>query len=195
MSIPAYPLSWPEGLPRTERKASSQFRTSLSGALKNVRSSLEAFGRDSGKSVSEIVISSNVTLGQDRPSDPGVAVWFTWDGQQRCIAVDRYPKPEDNLQAIHHVLEARRTEMRHGGLHVVRQTFKGFTALPAPADRKSWREVLGFTDLTAPVGGPAAIDARYRELASKLHPDKPGGDGEKMAELNRARAEAKAAIA
>jgi hypothetical protein len=103
---------------------------------------LEAFGRDSGKAVSEIAISSNVTLGQDRPPDTGVAVWFTWDGQQRCIAVDRYPKPEDNLQAIHHVLEARRTEMRHGGLHVVRQTFKGFTALPAPPGRKSWREVL-----------------------------------------------------
>jgi hypothetical protein len=191
MSIPAYPLSWPEGLPRTERKASSQFRTSLSGALKNVRSSLEAFGRDSGKSVSEIVISSNVTLGQDRPSDPGVAAWFTWDGQQRCIAVDRYPKPEDNLQAIHHVLEARRTEMRHGGLHVVRQTFKGFTALPAPPDRKSWREVLKLTaaNLTA-----RDVDEAYRREAADAHPDK-GGSNERMAELNRARAEAKAALA
>jgi hypothetical protein len=196
VTVPAYPLSWPDGLPRTERKANSQFRTSLSAALKNVRSSLEAFGRDSGKAVSEISISSNVTLGQDRPADTGVAVWFTWDGQQRCIAVDRYPKPEDNLQAIHHVLEARRTEMRHGGLHVVRQTFKGFTALPAPAGKRDWREVLGFRrdgrlteQLTA-----AAIDQRYRELAAKAHPDK-GGTTEQMAELNRARAEAKAAIA
>jgi hypothetical protein len=114
--IPSYPLSWPDGLPRTERKVTSQFRTTLAAALNNVRKSLEAFGKDSGKAVTEISITSNVTLGETLPSDTGVAVWFTWDGQQRCIAVDRYPKPEDNLQAIHHVLEARRTEMRHGGL-------------------------------------------------------------------------------
>lgn len=190
MTIPAYPLQWPDGLPRTERKVASQFRTSLSAALNNVRKSLEAFGRDSGKAVSDISISSNVTLGQDRPPDTGVAVWFAWDGQQRCIAVDRYPKAEDNLQAIHHVLEARRTEMRHGGLHVVRQTFKGFTALPAPPGRKNWREVLQLHG-----GHPTAadVDAAYRRLAERAHPDK-GGSTEKMVELNAARKEAKEAI-
>jgi hypothetical protein len=190
MSVPAFPLQWPDGLPRTERKVQSQFRTSLSAALNNVRKSLEAFGRDSSKGVSDISISSNVTLGQDRPPDTGVAVWFTWDGQQRCIAVDRYPKPEDNLQAIHHVLEARRTEMRHGGLHVVRQTFKGFTALPAPPDRKSWREVLGITHANVT---PKEVDEAYRSAAAKAHPD-TGGTNEKMAELNAARKEAKEAI-
>jgi hypothetical protein len=188
--IPSYPLSWPDGLPRTERKVTSQFRTTLAAALNNVRKSLEAFGKDSGKAATEISITSNVTLGETRPSDTGVAVWFTWDGQQRCIAVDRYPKPEDNLQAIHHVLEARRTEMRHGGLHVVRQTFKGFTALPAPLGRKSWRDVLGITGQVT----PADVDTAYRQKATELHPDKPGGDAAAMAELNRARAEAKAAL-
>jgi hypothetical protein len=190
MAIPAYPLAWPEGLPRTERKVTSQFRTTLSAALNNVRKSLEAFGRDSGKAVSEISISSNVTLGNNRPPDTGVAVWFEWDGQQRCIAVDRYPKPEDNLQAIHHVLEARRTEMRHGGLHVVRQTFKGFTALPAPSGRKSWREVLGIKEANV---SAAQIDTAYRALAAKAHPD-AGGSNEKMSLLNAARKEAKEAI-
>lgn len=194
MTVQAYPLTWPEGLPRTERKASSQFRTTLSGALKNVRSALEAFGRDSSKPVTDIILSSNVTLGQERPADTGVAAWFTWDGAQRCIAVDRYPKTEDNLQAIYHVLEARRTEMRHGGLHIVRQTFKGFTALPAPAGQKSWRDVLGLTNIPLVNIAAATIDNKYRELAAKAHPDKPGGSTEKMAELNRARAEAKAAI-
>lgn len=192
MSIPSYPLSWPEGLPRTERKVSSQFRTTLTAALNNVRKSLEAFGRDSGRAMKDISITSNVTLGETRPGDTGVAVWFEWDGQQRCIAVDRYPKPEDNLQAIHHVLEARRTEMRHGGLHVVRQTFKGFTALPAPPGRKSWREVLKFKD-GEPVT-PAALSERYRDLASRAHPD-AGGSQDAMAELNRARQEAKEALA
>lgn len=193
-SIPPFPLSWPEDLPRTERKVASLFRSSLSAALRNVRSSLELFAKDSGKQVTDIVLSSNVGgLDPGQPADPGVAAWFTWDGQQRCIAVDRYPKVEDNLQAIHHIIEARRTEMRHGGLHIVRQTFKGFTALPAPPRQKSWREVLKI----AP-GRPVTVrevDDHYRAAAAAAHPDKPGGSNERMAELNRARNEAKAALA
>lgn len=186
-----YPLTWPDGLPRTERMASSQFRTTLSAALKNVQKSLEMFGQDSSKRVTDIVLSSNVAgLSMSNPKDCGVAAWFTWDGAQRCIAVDRYPKPEDNLQAIHHILEARRTEMRHGGLHIVRQTFKGFVALPAPAGSKSWREVLG---LAGPVS-EKEINEAYRAKASKAHPDH-GGSTEAMAALNRARAESKAALA
>lgn len=193
MSVQAYPLTWPDGLPRTERKANSQFRTSLSAGLKNVEKSLQDFGRDSGKPVSNIVLSSNVLgLSLEKPTDSGVAAWFDWDGAQRCIAVDRYPKPEDNLQAIHHVLEARRTEMRHGGLHIVRQTFKGFTALPAPPGQKSWREVLGFPPGADRISAKD-IDDRYRSLVAKAHPD-AGGSHEAMTELNRARAEGRKAV-
>lgn len=185
----AHPLQWPEGLARTERPATSQFKTALPVALNNVRKSLEAFGRDSGKGVTGIVLSSNVTLGVANPQDPGVAAWFVWDGEQRCVAVDRYPKVQDNLQAIHHIIEARRTEMRHGGLHIVRQTFKGFTALPAPAGHRGWREVLGFERGAAVT--PPDIDEAYRRLAAQRHPDKPGGSVDAMAELNRARDEAR----
>lgn len=179
MTAQAFPLTWPDGLPRTATKATSQFKTSLQAALKNVRSSLELFGRDSGKKVEGIVLSSNVTLGSEKPAATGVAAWFTWDDEQRCIAVDRYPKVEDNLQAIHHILEARRTEMRHGGLHVVRQTFKGFIALPAP---EQWWEVLG-VQATAPVD---IIERAYRQLAAAAHPDR-GGSNAAMARLNAAR--------
>jgi hypothetical protein len=190
MSYPPYPLVWPDGLPRTERKASSQFRTSLSAAINNVKKSLAAFGGDTGKAVTSVSVTSNVGgIAFDAPKDTGVAIWFEWDGAERCIAVDRYPKVEDNLQAIHHILEARRTEMRHGGLHIVRQTFKGFVALPAPEGAKPWREVLGLT-------GPVTADqvkAVYREKAKAAHPD-GGGSKEAMALLNRARDEGLAAI-
>lgn len=178
-----YPLHWPEGHQRTVNRVSSQFRSSLSAALKNVATSLDMFGKDSGSRVSSIILSSNVGgLSLSAPSDPGVAAWFTWDGEQRCIAVDRYTKPECNLQAIHHILEARRTELRHGGILIVRQTFKGFTALPAP---ERWQDVLGFA--------PGSIVTRddvtrqYRIAAAVAHPDKPGGSQEKMARLNAAR--------
>lgn len=192
MILPPYPLAWPDGLPRTERKATSQFRTSLPGAIRNVQKSLAAFGADTGRAVSDVCVTSNYGgIAVAEPKDTGVAIWFQWDRAQRCIAVDRYPKVEDNLQAIHHILEARRTEMRHGGLHIVRQTFTGFVALPAPAGARSWREVLG---LTASVVTAADIDQAFRERAAKAHPD-AGGTAEAMVELNRARAEAKRAIA
>jgi hypothetical protein len=193
-AVAKYPLTWPDGLPRTERHQKSQFKTGLSTALKNVQESLRLFGVDTDKPVTDIILSSNVGgLDFGQPDDPGVAAWFTWDGQQRCVAVDRYPKAEDNLQAIHHVLEARRTEMRHGGLHIVRQTFKGFTALPAPPGKKSWREVLRFPPHATPT--PAEVDEKYRALAKQLHPDTDKGDHDKMAELNAARAEARRALA
>ena len=188
----AHPLQWPDGLSRTERRASSQFKTSLAGALENVRNSLEAFGRDSGKAATGIVLSSNVTLGVANPPDAGVAAWFVWDGEQRCIAVDRYPKVQDNLQAIHHIIEARRTEMRHGGLHIVRQTFKGFVALPAPVGGRNWRLVLGFATDQQVVRSD--VDRAYRVLAAVLHPDKQGGSEAAMAELNRAREQARVEV-
>lgn len=184
MSVNSWPLSWPEGFPRAREREKGQFRTTLAGALENVRSSLLAFGRDSGSPVAGIVLSSNVSLGESRPADPGIAVWFTWDGEQRCIPVDRYDTPAANLQAIHHVLEARRTELRHGTLSLVRATFKGFIpALPAPG--RPWREVLGL----GAHPGLAAIETAYRELARARHPD-AGGSHEAMAELNAARAAA-----
>ncbi|TIR23974.1 MAG: J domain-containing protein [Mesorhizobium sp.] len=189
MEAQRYPLTWPETMPRTTNKVASKFKTALSTALKNVNSSLTLFAGDSGKRVENVVISSNVTLGVERPADPGVAVWFVWDGMQVCIAVDRYPKVEDNLQAIHHIVEARRTEMRHGGLHIVRATFRGFTALPAPKN-KGWREVMDFLPQDEPQITRDVIESRFKRLAAQRHPDRPGGSHDAMTELNHAKEQA-----
>jgi hypothetical protein len=196
--IPAYPLSWPHGIPRTEaaRRSASQFKTALPAALKNVTNSLRRFGEATGKRVENMVISSNYSLGEQSPKDPGVAVWFVWDGRERCIAVDRYAKLEHNLQAIHHVLEARVTEARHGGLRIVQQTFTGFVALPSPESlggKSAW-EVLGLSPSTARLmNAVEVIERAYREKAKSIHPD-AGGSEASMAELNAARDAAKTAV-
>lgn len=188
--IPPYPLRWPEGIRRTQRHTSSQFRTSLPKAMQNVSDSLRRFSEDSGHKVTEPVITSNAALGQMRPADPGVAVWFTWDGSLRCIAVDRYGKVEDNLQAIHHVLEARRTEIRHAGIEVARATFKGFTkTLPAPdgADGQHWSAVLG-----VPADAPfAMVQEAYR---GKARYASQAGDQALLQRLNIARDQARKEI-
>lgn len=184
-----YPLNWPPHWPRTKNPGKSQFKTSLSKALENVHEELRRFGDNAGKRVSAVVISSNVTLGKQNPSDPGVAVYFEWDGISTCIAVDRYDKVQDNLQAIAHCVEAERTKIRHGGLHLVRATFQGYAALPAPESKTSahWSEVL----CVSKDDSLASIESHYRMLAKKYHPDAPGGSEEKMSAINNAMAAAR----
>ena len=183
----AYPLSWPRAFPRSKAREKGAFKTSLAGAIKNVNDSLQRFANDSDTDLENLVISSNVTLGIQRPDDPGVAIWFTWGKMGVCIAVDRYGTVEANLQAIHHIIEARRVELRHGTLALVRATFSGFLALPAPPG-SNWWEVLG----VQPDASADDIEAAYKRQASKHHPDK-GGTAERMAEINRARKEGLAA--
>lgn len=187
MTATAFPLCWPDTIPRSKVREKGAFKTTLTGAIANVKDSLRLFGTDSRKTLGSEVISSNVTLGENTPADPGVAVWFTWDGLQVCIPVDRYLTVAANLQAIHHILEARRVELRHGTLALVRATFQGFIALPAPSSSRSrpWWVVLDIVG----VATSDRVEASYRRLAKERHPD-TGGSQEAMAELNRAREEA-----
>lgn len=180
MSAAAFPLSWPHAFPRAKYREDGRFKTGLPAAIENVHGSLKLFAADSGKKLDGLVISSNVSLGAHAPSDPGVAVWLVWDGLQVCIPVDRYRSVASNLQAIHHIIEARRVELRHGTLALVRATFQGFLALPAPAV-KHWTAVLSL-----PLDAKREdVKAAYRRLASLHHPDR-GGSADKMAELNAA---------
>jgi len=167
----AYPLSWPQDWSRTSKPTKSQFKTSLTGALKNVTDSLKKFSNDSGKKIENQIISSNVTLGNLRPNDSGVAVYFSWDGISTCIAVDRYTKVEENLQAIHHCIEAERTKLRHGGLNIVRATFRGYAALPPPSISDWWDVLECRRDASR-----TAIDLNYKRLRKDSHPDRGGND-------------------
>lgn len=188
MNAQSYPLQWPDHIPRSRSRENSRFRASYDTAMNNVVSSLRLFASDSGKSVTEAIMSSNMDLLNKRPPDPGVAVWFKWDGMSVCIPVDRYVTPAENLQAIHHIIEARRVELRHGALHLVRASFQGFKALPPPPGapvKRPWWEVLGVHH-NAPRD---AIEIAYRSKAKSAHPD-AGGTAEAMHELNIAREEA-----
>lgn len=177
----SYPLEWPGHIPRTKRTQSSRFNTTLHQALENVEKSLELLAKNSGKKISHIVLSSNVTLGKMNPKDAGVCVYFNWNGAELCIPIDRYDKVQDNLQAIHHIIEADRTKLRHGGLEFVMAEKQGKTALLSDGANKPWHEVLNLT----PGASFEQVKARYRELAKLHHSDK-GGNDSTMAEINKA---------
>ena len=106
------------------------------------------------------------------------------DGQWTAFGVDRFVRVEANIQAIHHIIEARRVELRYGGLAIVRQTFRAFLALPNAVARPWW-ETLGVPQ-TASL---ATIESAFKTLATQHHPDR-GGNHEAMAALNAARSEA-----
>lgn len=169
----AYPLAWPRGWPRTKTRTNAQFRTSLTGAMSNVKDELRRFADDSGKKIDGLVISSNFSLGEQHPKDPGVACYFTFAGEATCIPVDRYLKLEHNLQAIFHCLEAERTKLRHGGINLVMAAFRGYAMLEGPKPRA---EAWWITLRVAPVADHDEVEAAYKKLRSKFHPDKPTGD-------------------
>jgi hypothetical protein len=151
----------------------SAFRTGFSQALKNVKDSLRLFAHDSGTALSSVQITSNASFMDEKPADP-------WDGALRCIAVDRYQTVAENLQAIHHVLEARRVELRHAGINMVRTTFRGFVAaLPAPG-AAHWTTILGVPATATEEDIAAAYRAKARELGAT-------GNDAARCELNVAR--------
>lgn len=186
-TIAPYPLQWPQGMPRTSamRRIRSPFRTGYTQAVANVVKSLHGFQKDSGLKLEHTVLSSNVDLmGRLIDNDPGVAAWFQMDGQWVAFGVDRFPDAASNVQAIHHIIEARRVELRYGGLAIVRQTFKSFMALPAPAG-SHWSDILGISRNAT----RDQVEEAFRSKAKSAHPD-AGGSTDAMAKLNSARAAA-----
>lgn len=189
MSSPVcYPLHWPPNFPRTEvgKRESSQMRTGLSAALKNVQDEIRKLGGTG------LILSSNCTLGNERPTDPGVAAWFTRDKEQICIPCDRWRDVASNLQAIAKTVEAFRGIERWGAKNMVKAAFRGFAALPYSGTQTDPWAVLGIHE------GPASrtrenIEDVYRHKAKICHPDH-GGSNEAMAALNTAREQALASL-
>jgi hypothetical protein len=186
----AYPLQWPIGWPSTDpyRRARSRFGVSQDKAQREIVNEVQRLG---GKN---LVISTNIPIRKDglpytRVSgidDPGVAVYFTLGDEQKCFACDRWDLIKDNMQAIAKTIEALRGIDRWGSSKMVEQAFRGFTALPAPSQPKSWRTVLK----CASNATLHDVDLSYRALLKGAHPDH-GGSHDAMAELNDARDQAR----
>lgn len=168
MTVDAFPLQWPMHVARTpaERRVGGSFMVTPGKAqeelIKKVRLSA---GRD-------LIISSNVPVRRDglpytnarEPADPGVAVYFTRKGQQVCIPCDTYDRLWKNIRAIGlSIKDMRGPEMR-GCAVITDAAYTGFLALPAPAQVRSWWEVLGIPRHTSEM----VIDAVWKRLMRDL---------------------------
>ena len=164
-------------------------RAEAQGALGALRSAAAARSPSGGRSA-ELSSDGSLEAASREERDPGVAAWFTLDGQERVIACDRWTTIAENLRAVGLTVEATRALARWGASDVVARAMEGFRALPAPssaelAPRDPWRCVLniGRTD------GLAQARSNYKALIRKAHPDM-GGNARRAAEINAAMAEA-----
>ena len=104
----SFPLKWPAGRERTSsyHRKNAAFKTTPGRARDELLAELKRLG------ASNIVISSNVATyrrgGQDimyadqsaAKEDPGVAVYYTWKGEQYSLACDKWTTVTDNLQSL-----------------------------------------------------------------------------------------------
>lgn len=200
--VEAYPLQWPEGWPRSRRRA-APFSTGFAAARDGLLNELRLLGGQ------HVVISSNVELRRDglpyanraQPEDRGVAVYFVRDGKQQCIPCDQWSRVEDNLQAIRKTVEALRGLERWGAKSMVDAAFTGFQALPPAQSDEAPMTVETAARFLAMHGGhfasagsdeydliesPTLRGAVYKRAAKKLHPD-AGGSKEDFQRLQEAK--------
>lgn len=198
--IEAYPLKWPEGWARTtsaDRRRSKFGKwnapVSVSRGISDVLNELKML------KATQVVVSTDMPLRKDGlplsdrrdPVDPGAAVYFRLDGNDRCFPCDRWDRLGDNLRAIALSIEALRGLDRWGAKTMVDAAFRGFQALPPPdgspafggtVKRTPW-EVFGLPEGFAELD---LIEARWKRLAKERHPDSPTGSEAAFKELKDA---------
>ena len=183
--IDAYPLAWPAGRSRTRRTERSRFdrRLTTGRARDELVEELTRLG------ARNVVISTNMPLRKDggfyasarEPDDPGVAVYFTLDGRQKCFSCDKWNSIRDNVWAVRKTIESIRGIKRWGSGEMVEAAFAGFDALPAPGQASDPFSVLGVD----PKDAADSIRKAYIAKMKQAHPDN-GGSAETAAEIANA---------
>lgn len=183
--LTAYPLQWPGGYPRTARP-SGTFRFYPNSVYSEVKGLKEELGRMNARN---IIISTNIPLKNDgnpystyqRPSDVGVAVYFTKDNKAMALCCDKWNTVEANLKALSMSVDAMRGLDRWGVSEIMNRAFMGFKALPEKAASFPWWDVLGVSRTAT----RKDVEAAYKKKVKSHHPDN-GGDPNKWEELREA---------
>lgn len=192
--IEAFPLQWPAGFERSERKKTSQFNCTLAEARDGVLHQIRLLRG------TNVVISSSIPLKKDgqmqgtaRPvdGDHGVAVYFTWKNDQYVLACDTYQWIWENLRGIEHTIDSIRRIERHGASDILKRAFSGFKQIGAgEVASEPWWEVLQLSQ-NAHI---EIITGVYKTLAKKYHPDNLAtGDSDMFKKVNEAYEKAKQA--
>jgi hypothetical protein len=142
----AYPLRWPEGWPRARSRDWGRFSKHLDTdrAFRDLEEELSRL------KASNVVISTNLKPRgvpsdpkADPRLDPGVAIYFLYNGKQMSMAQDRYDTVAKNLRSLTLAIDAMRAIERHGGGYMMQRSFDGFAQLPPPDGVEDARAEFG----------------------------------------------------
>jgi hypothetical protein len=188
MSNQRYPLDWPQGYKRTtQRLARPLFKnTTFFSALSMVKDEVKRLCGIPSSYRADLVVSTNIPIRADGEpysdyarrniQDPGVAVYFKYNGEDVVLCCDKFVRIEDNLKAIAITIEDMRRIERNGVSDFIKRSFTGFKALPAPAH--DWFAVLEWEYKPEPTPHNWQITKRtFYRLANHFHPDKGGSEG------------------
>jgi hypothetical protein len=189
-SVKRYPLEWPVGWTRTRASARRLGRFKSGGTWITVIAATQRLEHELDRlHAKNPTLSTNVSLrldgrprGDERPADPGAAIYFSFRGKATVLACDTYHGVGDNIAALAAHLEALRAIERYG-VGTIEQALAGYKALPVDT-AANWRAVLGFGASSTP--SLDDVDKAFKAAARTKHPDAGGTDVE-MAHLNRAR--------
>lgn len=187
-SVKRYPLEWPIGWKRCRSRRMGRFHVasryiSVSEATARLERELDRLH------AKNVTLSTNVSLRLDgrprsdeRPSDPGAAIYFSFRGKATVLACDSFTDVGQNIAALAAHLDALRSIERYG-VGTIEQALAGYKALPADT-AADWRAVFGFSADANP--SVEQVQSAYREAAKVRHPD-IGGTEIEMSHVNRAR--------
>lgn len=186
-----YRLCWPVIYPRTPtaRRESARFSVSFGVARDSLLEEIRLMG------ATKLIISSNIQLRRDglpyasmpEPDDPGLAVYFRFNGRDYALSCDHWTKVKDNLRAIGLHIGAIRG-MDCWGVGSLEQAFLGYLCLP-PSSSIKWWDILG-VDVRA---SDDEVKTAYWALARLYHPDGRTPNAEKIIAINQAYEQAKLA--
>ena len=184
-----YPLDWPLGQARTERPsnhAPAGCKDTLATAAARLDRALNLPGFSDVALSTDVLVQGARYATEKMAHDHAAAVAFTFQGRPYHVGQDAWMQPRHNVWSLALMAEGLRQTVRHAGDSLFERMISGFAALPAPS--------RATTAITAPhqLLGVAAdaprevVEAAYRALARRAHPDQ-GGSTAQMAALTAAR--------
>lgn len=195
-----FPLQWPVGYKRTKYPKRSQFgQQSFAKARDTIFAQLRLLLTYQERAT--IVMSTNIPLKLDglpyasyrQPEDKGVAVYFQYKDESVVLCCDQWDKIEHNMWSIAKTIEALRGIERWGVSDFLKRSFTGFNALPPKGEdkpKRDWWVVMEYSQRPGRFSWDwEGVQAQYKSLAKKKHPD-VGGTVAEFQELSNAYNEA-----
>lgn len=191
-------IDWPAWAERTspaERGRTSKYSVTKHQAISRLEDELmQRVGADDWRlsTAAPHRKSDGLPYADARPDDPGAVARWTKDGDQYCVACDRYTGLRDNIRTIGLYIEEKR-RMSNRPVETGQDEF-ATARLPPGEDEASGEvvvaeppqdphEVLGVSpDAPEPV-----IRGAFRELAKEAHADQGANPDYDLAEIKRAR--------